>query len=166
MCAGGEEDDLETKGEGGVGGVRINRHIDFSSGIWMRSGNTLARTTRFYSWMGMIVSEHGEDLLRDDDKWGLRGLQRCLCCTQTWAPPVPLPPRRPTSSRARHSSTSDASPKGSRLERTVPENMTGSWGMMDRPAKMRGERRVYSEHRLLFTTKPSSLQAKNEAKQR
>mmetsp|Transcript_13475 Transcript_13475/g.33015 ORF Transcript_13475/g.33015 Transcript_13475/m.33015 type:complete len:238 (-) Transcript_13475:3774-4487(-) len=37
-----------------------------------------------------------------------------------------------TSSRACHTSLSVESPKGSRLERTVPLNMTGSWGMMAR----------------------------------
>ncbi len=50
-------------------------------------------------------------------------------------PVVVFAPAQPTSSSARQSSSSAASPKGSRLERTVPLNMTGSCGMMAMPAR-------------------------------
>jgi hypothetical protein len=62
-------------------------------------------------WTGLPHKPHFQDT------------QKCqaLCC-------IPVPSCRPPS--ACQSSLSEAVPKGSRLERTVPLNMTGSWGMM------------------------------------
>lgn len=47
-----------------------------------------------------------------------------------------LPARSsPTCSSAAHSRSSSPAPKGSRLERKLPENMTGSWGIIEMAAR-------------------------------